>query len=71
MVSLDAEKAFDRVKWGYLYEAMARFGLGDNFILWVRLLYSSLMASVQTNDMLLFLWGSKPERKGNITVSEG
>lgn len=48
VVSLDAEKAFECIEWLYLFHVLESFGLGDNFIKWIRALYASV-ASVVTN----------------------
>ena len=52
MLSLDAEKAFDRVSWKYFFQALARFGFGDNFIPWIRILYSEPRAAIRVNGHL-------------------
>ena len=51
-VSLDAEKVFDRVEFGFLFKASEMFGFGEMFIKWIRLLYNGPEAAVQTNGYI-------------------
>uniref|UniRef100_A0A8C5PK30 Reverse transcriptase domain-containing protein n=1 Tax=Leptobrachium leishanense TaxID=445787 RepID=A0A8C5PK30_9ANUR len=47
VLSLDAEKAFDRVEWPFLFSTMSCFGLPENYLTLVRALYSDMTAQVQ------------------------
>ena len=51
-VFLDQEKAFDRVNHDFLFKIMKAFGLPDNFINWVKILYSNASALVNVNGFL-------------------
>ena len=46
---LDAEKAFNRVEWGFLIHVLEAFGFGSGFVNWVKLIYTAPRASVLTN----------------------
>lgn len=50
VISIDAEKAFDRVEWSYLFAILTKCGIGKNFISWVLLLYTLPCASIITNN---------------------
>ena len=39
IVTLDQEKAFDRLDRGFLFQVMKKMNFGDSFISWIRTLY--------------------------------
>lgn len=50
LLSLDANKAFNSIGWRYSWAVLSRFGSGDRFIAWVRLLYASPEATIRMSD---------------------
>uniref|UniRef100_A0A672JMA1 Reverse transcriptase domain-containing protein n=1 Tax=Salarias fasciatus TaxID=181472 RepID=A0A672JMA1_SALFA len=50
IISLDAEKAFDRVNWKFLFGILTKFGFGTSFIDWIKILYNNPAACVKTNE---------------------
>lgn len=50
-VSLDAEKAFDRLERPYLFQVLSRFNFGTWFINWVETLYFKPQAKISYNGI--------------------
>uniref|UniRef100_A0A8C5MYT0 Reverse transcriptase domain-containing protein n=1 Tax=Leptobrachium leishanense TaxID=445787 RepID=A0A8C5MYT0_9ANUR len=52
LLSTDAEKAFDRVSWPFLFQTLESFGLPSHFLTWIRSLYDAPSARVRINGAL-------------------
>uniref|UniRef100_A0A8C5PW05 Reverse transcriptase domain-containing protein n=1 Tax=Leptobrachium leishanense TaxID=445787 RepID=A0A8C5PW05_9ANUR len=52
LFSADAEKAFDRVRWKYLFEVLRLMGLPDAYLHWIAALYHNPTARVRINGAL-------------------
>ena len=52
ILSLDQEKAFDQVDWGFMRSTLAAMGFGPSFISWVNLFYFHVQSSVNVNGYL-------------------
>ena len=49
LISLDQEKAFDRVDWTFMLRVLEAMNFGPSFCTWVRLLYSNVFSQVLVN----------------------
>ena len=61
LIFLDQEKAFDRVEHDFLFRTMSAFGIGDNFIDWLRVLYANATTRIKING---FFTNSIPLTRG-------
>ena len=57
VLSLDQEKAFDRVDWGFLGSTLVKMGFGSSFIGWIDLFYSGVQNAVKVNGYLSPFFG--------------
>ena len=49
ILSLDQEKAFDRVDWGFMSATLRKMGFGTSFLDWVNLFYTHVQSAVNVN----------------------
>ena len=52
VLSLDFNKAFDRVEHHFLFKVLGRMGFGARMLTWVKLLYGSAKSRVKVNGLL-------------------
>ena len=52
ILSLDQEKAFDRVEWSFMCKTLQSMGFSNSFVNWVDLFYCSVRSSVNVNGYL-------------------
>ena len=65
VLSLDQEKAFDRVDWDFMRSTLSTMGFGPSFISWVNLFYNRVQSAVNVNDYLSpFFYLTRGVRQG-------
>ena len=52
LLSVDAEKAFDRVDWGFLIQTLEAIGIGTRMMKWIKTLYYHPCARIKINGSL-------------------
>ena len=52
LLSLDQEKAFDRVEWSFMRDTLLAMGFGPSFVGWVDLFYCDVQSCVDVNGHL-------------------
>ena len=51
-LSLDQEKAFDRVEYDFLFQALQKYNFGPNIIKLIKILYTDISSSVMVNNFI-------------------
>lgn len=49
-ISLDQEKAFDRVNYDFLFQTLSAFNFGPSLIHWIKTLYTEVRSSIIVNN---------------------
>lgn len=49
-ISLDQEKAFDRINYDFLFQTLSAFNFGPSLIRWIKTLYNDVCSSVIVNN---------------------
>ena len=52
LVSIDQEKAFDKVNWDFLKKVLFKLGFGENFMKWISILYNNINSKLLVNGYL-------------------
>ena len=60
-LSIDQEKAFDKVDWDFLMKTLRKLNFGENFLHWITILYNNIQSRVLVNG---FLSNSVPISRG-------
>ena len=65
LLSLDQEKAFNRVNWGFLLRTLETFNFGPTFLRWIKLSYTNIESAVVINGWTsAFFQPSRGVRQG-------
>ena len=59
LLLLDFEKAFDTVKWNFIFKALEKFNFGNSFIKWTKTLYKNIQTAVINNGHLTEFFSPK------------
>ena len=46
---IDFQKAFDSIEWHFMFKCLSHFNFGNNFIQWIKLLYTDISSCVGNN----------------------
>ena len=66
LLSLDMHKAFDSLRWDFIFEVFQSFGFGNNFICWLKTVYNVPKCCIVNNNYLSpFFEISKGVRQGD------
>ena len=52
LISIDEEKAFDRINWTYLFNIMTKMGIPDKIIQWITLFYNNPVSCISVNNFI-------------------
>jgi hypothetical protein len=52
ILCIDQKKAFDKISWKYLYETLKTFNFKEDFINWVKLLYTDIKSHIKNNGWI-------------------